>query len=94
MNELLEVVSLSGAEFTHTSPTFLESLSGWLINPVVDTLLLMMGFFFLILELLTAGLDIFGIGGLIAVFVAIVLTAASTTLGVTELSNIFSARGL
>jgi len=129
MDELLEAVGLSGAELTHTSPTFWEDLSGWLINPVVATLLLMMGFFFLIVEILTAGFGvggflsllafglyfgghfftgvsgwqaiflfalgiifllveafvpgfgIFGIGGLIAVFVAIVLAAASTTLG-------------
>ncbi len=129
MDALLEAVALSGAELTHTSPTFWENLSGWLINPVVATFLLMMGFFFLIVEILTAGFGvggflsllsfglyfgghfftgvsgwqaiflfvfgiifllveafapgfgIFGIGGLVAVFAAIVLAAASTTLG-------------
>ncbi|MFO7951448.1 MAG: NfeD family protein [Bacillota bacterium] len=129
IDELLEAVGLSDAELTYTSPTLWEDLSGWLINPVVATLLLMMGFFFMIVEILTAGFGvggflsllsfglyfgghfftgvsgwqaiflfalgiifllveafvpgfgIFGIGGLIAVFIAIVLAAASTTLG-------------
>ncbi len=63
MDELLEAVALSGAELTHTSPTFWEDLSGWLINPVVATLLLVMGFFFLIVEILTAG---FGVGGFLS----------------------------
>ena len=129
MDQLLDEVGLADAVLVDTSPTFWENLSGWLINPVVATLLLVMGFFFLIMEILTAGFGIggflsllafglyfgghfltgvsgwqaiflfifgiifllveafvpgfgvFGVGGLVAVFAAIVLAAASTTLG-------------
>ncbi|MFW6135063.1 MAG: NfeD family protein, partial [Elusimicrobiota bacterium] len=63
IDELLEIVGLSGVELIHSSATFWENLSGWLINPVVATLLLMMGFSFLIVEILTAG---FGIGGFLS----------------------------
>lgn len=130
INELLELEGLSSAELIYASASFWEKLSGWIINPIVATLLLMMGFFFLIVELLSAGFGIggllsllsfglyfgghfftgiagwpviflfafgiifllveafvpgfgiFGIGGLAAVAVAIVLAAASTTLGI------------
>ncbi len=129
LEEILEAVGLPEAELVRTSPSFWENLSGWLINPVVATLLLILGFFFLFVEVLTAGFGvggflslicfglyfgghfftgvsgwqaiflfllgissllveafvpgfgIFGVGGLVAVFVAIVLAAASTALG-------------
>jgi len=64
LENLLEIINLSDADIISTSATFWENLSGWLINPVVATLLLMMGFFFMIVEILTAG---FGIGGLLSV---------------------------
>ncbi|HAJ33254.1 MAG TPA: hypothetical protein DCK79_07750 [Candidatus Atribacteria bacterium] len=130
IDELLEIEDLSSVEVIQISASFWEKLSGWIINPIVSTFLLMMGFFFLIVEILSAGFGIggflsllsfglyfgghfltgiagwpviflfafgiifllveafvpgfgiFGIGGLAAVAVAIVLAAASTTLGI------------
>jgi len=142
LDELLEAVGLSDAEIINSSATFWENFSGWLINPVVATFLLMMGFFFLIVEILTAGFGIggflsllsfglyfgghfftgisgwpaiflfvfgiifllveafmpgfgiFGIGGLAAVIVAIVLAAASATLGIYMLLISFFIAGI
>ena len=141
VNELLEAVGLPDAEIIYTSATFWENLSGWLINPIVATLLLMLGFFFMIVEIMTAGFGIggllsilcfglyfgahfltgisgwqsmvlfilgivfllveafipgfgiFGIAGLAAVIVAIVLAAASTTLGLYMLLISFVVAG-
>lgn len=62
--ELLGQVGLSGSTTTYSSATFWERLSGWLINPIVATLLLMMGFFFMIIEIMTAG---FGLAGLLSI---------------------------
>ncbi len=142
IDELLEAVNLSDVELIYASATFWENFSGWLINPVVATFLLMMGFFFLIVEIMTAGFGvggflsllsfglyfgghfftgvsgwpaiflfifgilfilveafmpgfgIFGIGGLAAVIVAIVLAAASTTLGIYMLLISFFVAGI
>ncbi len=142
VNELLEAVDLPEAEVIHASATFWEKFSGWLINPVIATFLLMMGFFFLIVEILTAGFGIggflsllffglyfgghfftgisgwpaiflfvfgiifllveafvpgfgiFGIGGLAAVIIGIVLAAASTTLGIYMLLISFFVAGV
>jgi membrane-bound serine protease (ClpP class) len=142
IDELLGLKDLSSAEVIYTSASFWERLSGWLINPIVATFLLMMGFFFLIVEILSAGFGIagflsllsfglyfgghfftgisgwpaiflfvfgiifilveafmpgfgiFGIGGLAAVVVAIVLAAASTTLGIYMLLISFIISGI
>ena len=142
LDELLETVGLSDAEIINSSATFWENFSGWLVNPVVATFLLMMGFFFMIVEILTAGFGIggflsflsfglyfgghfftgisgwpaiflfvfgiifllveafmpgfgiFGIGGLAAVIVSIVLAAASTTLGIYMLLISFFIAGI
>ena len=141
IDELLGLKDLSSAEVIYTSASFWERLSGWLINPIVATFLLMMGFFFLIVEILSAGFGIagflsllsfglyfgghfftgisgwpaiflfvfgiifilveafmpgfgiFGIGGLAAVVVAIVLAAASATLGIYMLLISFFVAG-
>ena len=63
IEDLLLAVGLSDAELVQTASTFWEKFSGLLINPFVATLLLIMGFFFLIVEILTAG---FGIGGILS----------------------------
>ncbi len=63
MAEMLEAIDLPGVDLIHASPSFWEILSGWLINPVVATLLLGMGFFFLFVEILTVG---FGLAGLLS----------------------------
>ena len=142
LDELLETVGLSDAEIINSSANFWENFSGWLVNPVVATFLLMMGFFFLIVEIMTAGFGIggflsllsfglyfgghfftgisgwpaiflfvfgiifllveafmpgfgiFGIGGLAAVIVSIVLAAASTTLGIYMLLISFFIAGI
>jgi membrane-bound serine protease (ClpP class) len=60
---LLELEGLSSAEVIYKAASFWEKFSGLLINPFVATLLLIMGFFFLIVEILTAG---FGIGGILS----------------------------
>ena len=62
--ELLNRVDLSGSELIYSSATFWERLSGWLINPIIATLLLMLGFFFMVVEILTPG---FGIGGFLSI---------------------------
>lgn len=130
ITELLDKVGLSGSTLIYSSATFWEKFSGWLINPIVATILLMLGFFFLVIEIMTAGFGmggflsllffglyfgghfltgvsgwpaillfvfgiifllteafipgfgIFGISGLVAVIIAIVLAAASTTYGI------------
>ncbi|MDX9799359.1 MAG: hypothetical protein RBT05_10940, partial [Bacteroidales bacterium] len=63
ITEILDRVDLSGSALIYSSDTFWEKLSGWLINPIVATILLMMGFFFLVVEIMTAG---FGIGGFLS----------------------------
>jgi membrane-bound serine protease (ClpP class) len=63
IEELLEAAGLTDSVLIPTTASFWERLSGWLINPVVATFLLMMGFFFLIIEVLTAG---FGFGGILS----------------------------
>ena len=63
IEELLTAVDLAEEELIYTSENFWETISGWLINPVIATLLLMLGFFFLIVEIMTAG---FGIGGFLS----------------------------
>lgn len=65
ISELLDRVDLSGSELIYSSATFWERLSGWLINPIIATLLLVSGFFFVVVEILTPG---FGIGGLLGIF--------------------------
>ncbi len=65
ITEILDRVGLSGSALIYSSATFWEKLSGWLINPIVATILLMMGFFFLVVEIMTAG---FGIGGFLSLF--------------------------
>lgn len=63
VEDLLVAIGLPDAELVQTSSTFWEKFSGLLINPFVATFLLIMGFFFLIVEILTAG---FGIGGILS----------------------------
>ena len=63
ITEILDRVDLSGSALIYSSDTFWEKLSGWLINPIVATILLMMAFFFLVVEIMTAG---FGIGGFLS----------------------------
>lgn len=63
IEELLEKVGLSGSNIIYSSATFWERLSGWLINPIIATILLMMGFFFMVVEIMTPG---FGIGGILS----------------------------
>ncbi|MDD4363104.1 MAG: NfeD family protein [Atribacterota bacterium] len=61
--ELLELKNISSGKIIYTSPTFWENLSGWIINPIIATLLLIFGFFFLIVEILSAG---FGFSGFLS----------------------------
>jgi len=63
VEELLDKVNLSGSNIIYSSATFWERLSGWLINPIIATILLMMGFFFMVVEIMTPG---FGVGGLLS----------------------------
>ncbi len=63
LTELLDRIGLSGSPLIYSSATFWERFSGWLINPIVATTLLIMGFFFLVVEIMTAG---FGIGGFLS----------------------------
>lgn len=64
ITELLEIIGLPANEIIYSSATFWEKLSGWVINPIVATVLLMLGFFFLAVELMVAG---FGIGGFLSI---------------------------
>lgn len=64
MEALLKAVDLQGAELVRILPTTWEVLSGWLIKPVVATVLLSLAFLFLFLEVFTAG---FGIAGLFSI---------------------------
>ncbi|MGI6308310.1 MAG: NfeD family protein [Dethiobacteria bacterium] len=61
---LLPVLNLEGSRLVRTAPTQWEIFSGWLIKPVVATLLLSAAFLFLIVEVLTAG---FGLAGLLSI---------------------------
>jgi membrane-bound serine protease (ClpP class) len=64
VEELLQIIGLEEAELVKSSPTTWENLSGWLIKPVVATILLTLAFLFLIAEVLTAG---FGIAGFLSI---------------------------
>lgn len=61
---LLAALGLEGSHLVRATPTQWEILSGWLIKPVVATLLLSAAFIFLIAEVLTAG---FGLSGLLSI---------------------------
>ncbi len=63
IEELLDRTGLTGSNTIRISATFWERLSGWLINPIIATILLMMGFFFMVVEIMTPG---FGVGGLLS----------------------------
>ena len=45
IDELVEIIGFSEAELIRSSATFWENFSGWLIDPVIATLLLVMGVF-------------------------------------------------
>ncbi len=62
--DLLPLLNLEGAPLVKTAPTRWEILGGWLIKPVVSTLLLSAAFLFMIVEILTAG---FGLAGLLSI---------------------------
>lgn len=62
--DLLPRLNLEGAHLVKAEPTSWEVLGGWLIKPVVSTLLLSAGFIFMIVEILTAG---FGLAGLLSI---------------------------
>ncbi|MEW5921710.1 MAG: NfeD family protein [Bacillota bacterium] len=64
MQALLEIAGLSGSPVVGTSPTPREQFGGWLINPVVATVILALAFLFLLAEILTAG---FGVAGLLSI---------------------------
>ncbi len=62
--ELPELVGLPDAVVSSLVPSTWDRISGWLINPVVATLILSLAFICLIVEVLTAG---FGIAGLLSI---------------------------
>lgn len=62
--DLLPLLNLEGARLVKTAPTRWEVLGGWLIKPVVSTLLLSAAFLLLVVEVLTAG---FGLAGLLSI---------------------------
>ena len=64
VEELLELVGLGNAKVYSLAPSTWEKISGWLINPLVATVILTLAFIFLIVEALTAG---FGIAGLLSI---------------------------
>jgi len=68
---------------------FLTGISGW---PAI--FLFVFGIIFLLVEAFMPGFGIFGIGGLAAVIVSIVLAAASTTLGIYMLLISFFIAGI
>jgi len=62
--EVLELVGLPDTGVSSLVPSTWDIISGWLINPVVATLILSLAFICLIVEVLTAG---FGIAGLLSI---------------------------
>ncbi len=64
LTTLLTKLNLEEFTLVRLEPTQWEKLSGWLIKPVVATLLLSAAFLFLIVEVLTAG---FGLSGLLSI---------------------------
>lgn len=64
LSALLAELNLEGSPLVKIAPTQWEVLSGWLIKPVIATLLLSGAFLFLIVEILTAG---FGLSGLLSI---------------------------
>jgi len=65
-NQLLEETGLVGAEWTPVEYRVTDGIVRWLTNPLVGTLLLMIGIGGLILEVLTAGFGAAGLLGLAA----------------------------
>lgn len=63
ITELLDKIGFSNSEIIYCSPSFWEQITTWLINPVIATMLLMLGFFFMVVEIITPG---FGLGGLLS----------------------------
>jgi len=63
--EVLEIVGLEDARIVALEPSSWERISGWLINPVVATIILALAFIFLIIEVLTAGFGVAGIFSLL-----------------------------
>ena len=61
---VLEKVGLENARIVSPAPSTWERISGWLINPVVATIILALAFIFLVIEVLTAG---FGVAGIFSI---------------------------
>jgi len=64
LQELLELAGISGSPVVRTSPTPWEQLGGWLINPIVATVILSLAFLFLAMVIFSAG---FGVAGLLSI---------------------------
>lgn len=65
-DEFLEAVGLTGAQWLPVDARGTDSLVSWIANPVVGTILLMIGFGGLALEVISAGFGAAGIIGLAA----------------------------
>ncbi len=63
--DLLEALGLEGAAVVENNPSGWEQLSGWLIRPTVASAVLSLAFLFLIIEVLTAGFGIAGLGSIL-----------------------------
>ena len=63
--ELLGHLGLEGAEIIQTNPSGWERLSGWLIRPTVASVVLSLAFLFLIVEVLSAGFGVAGLGSIL-----------------------------
>lgn len=64
--ELLALLGLSGAEQVEYRPTFTDQIVGWTTNPVVATILLLVGIGGLVVEIFTAGFGVAGFLSLLA----------------------------
>ncbi|MEW5785939.1 MAG: NfeD family protein [Bacillota bacterium] len=64
--ELLQLLGLSGANLVDYSPDFTDRLVSWTTNPVIATILLVIGIGGLVLEVFTAGFGAAGLFSLLA----------------------------
>jgi membrane-bound serine protease (ClpP class) len=64
-NDLLAQLGLSGAEVTEMSPTVMETIVRWVTDPIVASLLIMLGLFLIVADALFGGLGVAAAAGVL-----------------------------
>lgn len=63
--DLLSALGMSGAEIRETSPSPIETVVGWVTNPIVASLLIMLGLFLIVADAVFAGFGIAAVAGVL-----------------------------